>query len=88
MQDDPMPPGTRVTLRGVVVTAIDNFGGKMGDIWVDEPEGGTFSGVHVFGAATTDVGGSRSATWSIAVKDEFDYMGSVAARVATPAVAR
>ena len=79
VQNDQMPPGTPVTLRGVVVTAIDNFGGKMGDIWVEEPEGGTFSGVHIFGASTTDV--AAIAVGDLvdvtgAVKDEFAYAGS------------
>ncbi|MBV8757124.1 MAG: hypothetical protein JO257_07620, partial [Deltaproteobacteria bacterium] len=79
VQNDTMPPGTPVTLHGVVVTAIDNFGGKMGDIWVEEPEGGTYSGVHVFGAASTDV--AALAVGDLvditgAVKDEFALTGS------------
>jgi hypothetical protein len=55
VQNDAMPPGTAVTLKGVVVTAIDNFGDKKGDIWVEEPEGGAFSGVHVYNAPTNTV---------------------------------
>jgi uncharacterized protein YdeI (BOF family) len=79
VQDDSMAPGTPVTLRGVVVTAIDTFGAKTGDIWVEEPEGGTFSGVHIFGASTTDV--SALAVGDLvdvtgAVKDEFALTGS------------
>ena len=70
VQNDQMPPGTPVTLHGVVVTAIDNFGAKVGDIWVEEPEGGTFSGIHIFGAATTDVA-------AIAVGDLVDVTGAV-----------
>src|SRR5207249_6515043 len=50
VQNDMMAPGTPVTLKGVVVTAIDTFGAKTGDIWVEEPEGGAFSGVHVYKA--------------------------------------
>ena len=79
VQNDAMPPGTPVTLRGVVVTAIDNFGGKMGDIWVEEPEGGPFSGVHIFGAASTDVAGLAVGDLvdvTGAVKDEFALTGS------------
>ncbi len=78
VQNDQMPPGTPVTLRGVVVTAIDNFGAKVGDIWVEEPEGGTYSGVHVFGATTTDVGALAVGDLvdvTGAVKDEFAYGG-------------
>ncbi len=73
-----MMPGTKVTLRGVIVTAIDNYGGKTGDIWVQEPGGGEFSGVHVFGAPLAQV--SALAVGDIvdiegAEKDEFAYMG-------------
>ena len=78
VQNDQMPPGTPVTLHGVVVTAIDNFGAKVGDIWVEEPEGGTYSGVHVFGATTTDVGALAVGDLvdiTGAVKDEFAYGG-------------
>lgn len=50
IQNDAMTPGTPVTVRGVVVTAIDNFGDRKGDIWVQEPGGGEFSGVQVYGA--------------------------------------
>lgn len=81
VQNDAMPPGTPVTLRGVVVTAIDNFGGKMGDIWVEEPEGGPFSGVHIFGAASTDVAGlavGDTVDVTGAIKDEFAYNGGSA----------
>lgn len=48
VQSDAIPPNTPVTLTGVVVTAIDSYGAKTGDIWVEEPEGGPFSGVHVY----------------------------------------
>src|SRR5436309_12700757 len=55
IQNDMMPPKTPVMLSGVIVTAIDNFGAKVGDIWVEEPEGGPFSGVHVYKADTSQV---------------------------------
>src|SRR5262249_38652340 len=55
VQSDAMPPGTPVELHGVVVTAIDTFGGKTGDLWVEEPSGGPFSGIHVFGAPVAQV---------------------------------
>lgn len=79
VQSMSMMPGTKVTLRGVIVTAIDNYGGKTGDIWVQEPNGGEFSGVHVFGAPLAQVG--ALALGDIvdiegAEKDEFAYMGS------------
>ena len=39
----------------MVVTAIDTYGAKTGDIWVEEPEGGKCSGVHVYDAPLSDV---------------------------------
>src|SRR5436853_2247743 len=56
IQSTNMVAGTQVSVKGVVVTAIDTYGGKTGDFWVEEPGGGEFSGVHVFGAALADVG--------------------------------
>jgi hypothetical protein len=55
VQSDDMAPGTAVALANVVVTAIDEFGAKTGDIWVEEMGGGKRSGVHVFKAANADV---------------------------------
>jgi hypothetical protein len=55
VQDPTMPSGTMVDVHGVVVTAIDLFGTKKGDIWVEEPAGGKRSGVHVFGPNANDV---------------------------------
>lgn len=55
VQNDSLPPGSAVALKGVVVTAIDAYGAKTGDIWVEDPAGGAFSGVHVFGAPTATV---------------------------------
>ena len=48
VQSESMPVGTSVVLRGVVVSAVDSFGGRVGGIYVQEPEGGEFSGVFVF----------------------------------------
>ncbi len=55
VQSDTMPAGTAVTLRGVVVTAIDNYGPRKGNFYVGEPAGGAYSGVLVFGAALDQV---------------------------------
>ncbi|NVB83205.1 MAG: hypothetical protein HOV81_32835 [Kofleriaceae bacterium] len=54
---DPATPTTcvQLTIKGVVVTAIDTYGTKTGDFWVQEPEGGPFSGVHVYGAPLDQV---------------------------------
>src|SRR6185503_8299837 len=48
IQSDSMAPGTVVKLKGVVVTAIDKFGGVVGDIFIQYPAGGPFSGLKVF----------------------------------------
>jgi hypothetical protein len=78
VQSDAMPSGTAVELRGVIVTAIDSFGeARVGDIWVEDAEGGAFSGIKVFGAPTDQllalqVGDIVDIT--NAQKDEFKYM--------------
>jgi len=55
VQSDTMLPGTPVELHGVIITAIDTFGTRNGDLWVEEPGGGAFSGVHVFGTPVMQV---------------------------------
>jgi hypothetical protein len=55
VQSDKMPKGTGVVLKGVVVTAIDEFGGRAGDFWIQDPMGGPYSGLHVFGAPLDQV---------------------------------
>ena len=62
--------GQQVNVRGVVVTAIDNYGAKKGDFWVEEPAGGAYSGVHVYGASLSDVA-------AIQVGDLVDVTGGV-----------
>src|SRR5262245_6403138 len=52
IQSDAMPVGTAVTVKGVVVTAIDAYGSRKGGIYVQEPEGGAFSGVFVYLSGT------------------------------------
>ena len=79
VQNIMMAAGTPVSLHGVIVTTIDLFGTKQGDFWVEEPGGGAFSGVHVYGAPPSQV--SALAVGDIvdiagAEKDEFTYMGS------------
>src|SRR5262245_58681591 len=56
VQSDTMPVNTPVDLHGVIVTAVDTFGTRTDALWVEEPGGGPFSGVQVFGAAVTQVG--------------------------------
>jgi hypothetical protein len=77
IQNEAMTSGTAVSIKGVVVTAIDNYGGKTGDFWIQEPEGGEFSGLHVFGAPLDQVAALTVGDIidiSGAEKDEFQYM--------------
>ena len=55
VQSEAMPVNTPVDLHGVIVTAVDTFGTRAGALWVEEPGGGPFSGVQVFGAAAMQV---------------------------------
>ncbi len=80
VQNEAMAPGTPVTLSGVVVTAVDAFGAKTGDLWVGEPGGGEFSGVKVFGAPLDQVASLQPGdivTISNAEKDEFACSGDI-----------
>jgi len=54
----------------VIVTAIDTYGTSTGNIWVEEPKGGAYSGVHVFGAPLTVVSG-------LAVGDVVDITNAI-----------
>src|SRR5262249_35193763 len=47
----PSTVGTPVTIRGGVVTAVDRFGNRTGNVFVQEPGGGAYSGVLLFNAA-------------------------------------
>ena len=86
VQNDAMPVGTVVELDGVVVTAIDSFGARTGDIWVQEPGGGEFSGIKVFGVpldvvATLAVGDIVNI--ANAEKDEFALTADTSGRTVT-----
>src|SRR4051812_48800775 len=86
VQNDAMPPMTPVSLHAVVVTAIDNFGAKVGDFWVEEAEGGAFSGIHVFKAPASDVAAlalGDIVDISGAVKSEFALMTDTSGRTVT-----
>ena len=50
--DNSVPTGSIVEVDNVVVTAIDTYGSRTGAIWVEEVNGGPYSGVQVFGAPT------------------------------------
>lgn len=70
VQNDAMPSGTAIELKGVVVTAIDIYGGSTGNFFVSEPGGGPNSGVKIFGARADQVA-------SIAVGDIVDITGAI-----------
>jgi hypothetical protein len=70
VQNDANAVKTPVELRGVVVTAIDKFGTRNGEIWVEDPKGGPRSGIAVFGAPLTQVAG-------LAVGDLVDITSAV-----------
>jgi len=72
--DNRIPIGANVSLNGVVVTAIDTYaeradGTRKGNIWIEEPEGGPYSGVLVFGAPADQVA-------NLAVGDVIDIAGA------------
>ncbi|MEO7730664.1 MAG: hypothetical protein ABIY55_06795, partial [Kofleriaceae bacterium] len=77
VQSDAMPAGTPVELHGVIITAIDTFGAKVGELWVEEPGGGPFSGIHVFGAPPAEVA-------RLAVGDIVEITGAVKTEFALP----
>jgi hypothetical protein len=73
IQSDDMEVGTAVTVREVVVVAVDTYGGRAGGIYVMEPEGGPYSGVFVFlsGTAAADLSPGDLVDIEGGVKDEF-----------------
>jgi predicted extracellular nuclease len=73
IQSEDMPVGTAVTMRGVVVTAVDTYGGRTGSFYVMEPDGGPFSGVMVYanGSVSKDLLVGDVVDIEGAVKDEF-----------------
>lgn len=70
VQNIAMAVGTAVELHGVIVTAVDGFGARTGDLFVEEAGGGPFSGVHVFGAPAAQLAG-------LTVGDIVDIRGAV-----------
>ncbi|MGE3765522.1 MAG: hypothetical protein AB7L94_24905 [Kofleriaceae bacterium] len=49
------PVDTFVELTGVVVTAVDKYGPRTGDFWVQDAGGGPMSGVHIYSAIASEV---------------------------------
>ena len=77
IQSDSMPVGTAANVRGVVVTAIDNYGSRKGGIYVQEPEGGEYSGIFVYlsGTEAADLMPGDLVDVVGGVKDEFAWQG-------------
>lgn len=83
IQNDMMPPCepanpaacVELKIKGVVVTAIDTFGARTGDFWVQEPGGGPYSGVQVFGAPLDQVA-------ALTIGDVVDISGAQKAEFA------
>lgn len=57
VQGTEVPDGASIQLNDVIVTAIDTYGMRTGTFFVQDPAGGEFSGVLVFGASPADVAG-------------------------------
>jgi hypothetical protein len=86
VQNDAMPIDTPVRLAGVVVTAVDRYGSKIGAFWVEDPAGGAFSGVEVFGAQAADfdlLGLGDVVTIDHARKTEFASVNDTSGRTVT-----
>lgn len=73
VQSESISVGSSVSLRSVVVTAIDNFGGRTGGFYVQESDGGAFSGVFVFGADGSSLAVGDVVDVDGGVKDEFSF---------------
>jgi hypothetical protein len=75
LQSDAVAVGAPVTLRGVVVVAVDTYGGRRGSVYVMEPEGGPHSGVLVFLRGTQAAGLSPGDLIDVegGIKEEFAF---------------
>ncbi len=81
--------GSSINVRGVVVTAIDNYGSRRGNIFVQEPDGGAYSGVLVYGAdleQVADLAVGDLVDIEGAVKDEFALTMDTSGRTTTELV--
>jgi predicted extracellular nuclease len=75
LQSDAVAVGAPVTLRSVVVVAVDTYGGRRGSVYVMEPEGGPYSGVLVFLRGTQAAGLSPGDLIDVegGIKQEFSF---------------
>ncbi len=90
LHSDEIAVGDPVTVRDVVVVAVDAYGGRAGGIYVMEPEGGAFSGVFVFldGGTAGDLSPGDIVDIEGGVKDEFaldeDTSGRTLTEISAP----
>ncbi len=78
--------GTVFNVRGVVVTSIDDYGERVGDITVQEPDGGAFSGVKVYGielGTVSDLAVGDLIDLEGVTKDEFALSDDTSGRTTT-----
>jgi hypothetical protein len=89
VQDGAMPVGTPVMLTDVIVTAVDRYGDKVGDVYLQQPGGGAFSGITVFGATEDQLLGLdfRDIVTVTGVKTEFALAADTTGRTVTEIVA-
>lgn len=64
-----LPLDTPVDLQDVIVVAIDRYGGRVGEVWLQDEGGGPMSGIRAFGAVTADVD-------ALSVGDRVDVIGA------------
>ena len=85
VQNENTPVGSSVSLRNVIVTGIDTFGGRTGSIYVQEEAGGAFSGVLVFVPAGTSAALAVGDIVNVdgGVKDEFALNSDTTGRTLT-----
>lgn len=87
VQNDALPSGAPVQLSNVVITAIDTYGARVGDLYVQEQSGAPeFSGIKVFGVTTEQLLGlavGDVVTINGAEKDEFALDTDLSGRTVT-----
>src|SRR5688572_26283237 len=88
VQDSAMPEGTPVMLTDVVITAIDRYGDRKYDVFVQQPGGGEYSGIQVFGLTEDQVLGLsvRDIVTVSGLKEEFALTSDTSGRTMTEIV--
>lgn len=91
VQDVSMPVDTGVALCGVVVTAIDTYGDSQNVMFVQEPDGGEFSGMMLYfgsgGAVPSGIVVGDLVDVTGGVKSEFAFSSDTSGRTMTQLIA-